>query len=125
MLKRKPKCCLKPSFLQNQTSVYLEHLYQKQTPAWNTYSRTRHQSGTLIAEPDTCLEQCLDSNNTCTNYSCGHPISVDSLLLFPVTIYLRLNFYHFLPDSCFLAPIYWMSQMYGACFPDNCCYENE
>ena len=38
-------------------------------------------SGTLIAEPDACLEHCLDSNNTYTNYSCGHPISVDPLPL--------------------------------------------
>ena len=43
MLKIKPKCCLK----------------QNQKPVWNTYSRTRHQSGTLIAEPDTCLEHWI------------------------------------------------------------------
>ena len=31
-----------------------------------------------MAEPDTCLEHCLDSNNTYTNYSCEIiPISVD------------------------------------------------
>ena len=55
------------------------------------------------AEPDTCLEHSLDSNNTYTNYSSGHPISVDPLPLFPppppVTIDFRLNSYHFLPDS--------------------------
>ena len=62
-------------------------------------SRTRHLSGTLIAESDTSLEHCLDSNNTYTNYSSGHPISVDPLPLHPpVTIHFRLNFYHFLPD---------------------------
>ena len=87
MLKIKPKCCLKPSFHQNQT------------PVWNTYSRTRHLSVTLIAESDTCLEHYMDSNNTYTNYSCGHPISVDPLHLpLPVTIHFRLNFDHFLPD---------------------------
>ena len=32
-----------------------------------------------MAEPDTCLEHCLDSNNTYTNYSCEIiPISVDT-----------------------------------------------
>ena len=39
---------------------------------WNTY---RHQSVTLIT--DTCLEHCPDFNNTYTNYSSGHSISVD------------------------------------------------
>ena len=63
MLKIKSKFCLK----------------QNQVPVWNTYSNTSHQSGTLIAEPDTCLEHCLDSNNTYTNYSSGHPISTDPL----------------------------------------------
>ena len=82
MLKIKPKCCLN----------------QNQTPVWNTYSRTRHQHETLIAEPDTCLEHCLDSNNIYTNYSSGHPISVDPLPLPPVTIDCCLNFDHFLPD---------------------------
>ena len=56
---------------------------QNQAPVWNTCSRTRHQSGTLITEPDTSLEHCLDSNNTYTNYSSGHPISVDLLPLSP------------------------------------------
>ena len=41
-----------------------------------------------MAEPDTCLEHCLDSNNTYTNYSSGHPISVDPLPLPRVTIHL-------------------------------------
>ena len=84
MLKIKPKCCLK----------------QNKTPARNTYSRTRHQSGTLLAEPDTCLEHYLDSNNTYTNYSSGQPISADALPLSPppVTIHFRLNFGHFLPE---------------------------
>ena len=45
MLKRKPKCCLKPSFSRTR------HL-----SAWSTYSRTRHLSGTLTAESDTSLE---------------------------------------------------------------------
>ena len=42
---------------------------QNQTPAWNTYSRTRHHmdSGTY-----------MDSNDTYANYSSGHLISVDS-----------------------------------------------
>ena len=35
-------------------------------------------SGTLIAEPYNCLEHCLDTNNTYTNYSCGYPISSPS-----------------------------------------------
>ena len=75
MLKIKPKWCLK----QNQTSV------------WNTYSRTRHQSGTLIAQPDTCLENCLDSNNTFTNYSSGHPfLWVTSHPPLPVIIHFHL-----------------------------------
>ena len=56
MLKRKPKCCLKHSFLQTKTPVSLEHLQKKQTPVWNTYNRTRHQSETLLAEQDTSLE---------------------------------------------------------------------
>ena len=34
-----------------------------------------------MLEPDTCLEHCLDSNNTYTNYSSGHPIYVDSRLV--------------------------------------------
>ena len=38
-------------------------------------------SGTLIAEPDTCMVHCLHSNNTYTNYSCGHLISVGPLPL--------------------------------------------
>ena len=75
--KKNPKRCLQPSFLQNQTPIGLEHLYQNQTPVYNTYSRARHQSGTLIAEPDTCL----DCNNTYTNFSSGHPISADPLPL--------------------------------------------
>ena len=41
-----------------------------------------------MAEPDTCLEHCLDSNNTYTNYSSVHPISVDPLPLPRVTIHL-------------------------------------
>ena len=46
-----------------------------------------------------CLEHCLDSNNTYTNYSSGHPISVDPLPLTPlVTTHFRMNFDHFLPD---------------------------
>ena len=47
------------------------------------------------AEPGTCLEHCLDSNNTYTNYSSGHPISVDLLPVLPppVTIDFRLIFY--------------------------------
>ena len=73
MLKRNPKFCLKPSFLKNQTLVYPEHL-----------SRTRHLSGTFIAKPDICLEHCLDANNTYTNYSCGHQISVDPLSFPPL-----------------------------------------
>ena len=109
MLKRKPKCCPKPSFLQNQTPVCLEHLQQNHTPVWNTYSRIRHQSGTLIAEPDTCLEHCLDSNNTYTNYCCGHPISVGPLPLpNPYCNHpLPSKFIPFftLPPP----PIYWMS----------------
>ena len=45
------------------------------------------------------LQHCLDSNNTYTSYSCGHPISVDTLPLPPlVTIHSRLNFHHFSPD---------------------------
>ena len=53
-------------------------------------------------EPDTCLEHCLDSNNTYTNYNSGHPISVDPLPLAPsVTIHFCLNFDHFLPDTPF------------------------
>ena len=65
-----------------------------------TLSRTRNQSGTFIAEPDTCLEHCLYSNNTYTNYSCGHPISVNLLPITSpsVTIHFRLNFDHCLPD---------------------------
>ena len=51
-----------------------------------------------MAEPGNCLEHFLDSNNTYTNYSFGHPISVDPLPLPPVTIPFRLNFCHFLPD---------------------------
>ena len=101
ILKRKPKCCPKPSFLQNQTPVCLEHLQQNQTPVWNTYSRTRHQSGTLIAEPDTCLVYCLDFNKIYNNYSSGYPISVDPLPSPPlplITIHFRLNFSYFLPD---------------------------
>ena len=76
----------------------LEHLQQNQIPVWNTYSRTRHLSGTLAAEPDTCLEYCLGSNNTYTNYSSGHPVSEDPLPLPPVTIHFRQNFDHFLPE---------------------------
>ena len=76
----------------------LEHLQQNQMPVWNTYSRTRHLSGTLAAEPDTCLEYCLGSNNTYTNYSSGHPVSEDPLPLPPVTIHFRQNFDHFLPE---------------------------
>ena len=79
MLKIKPKYCLKPSFLQNQTPACLKYLQQNQISVWNTYSRTRHQSGTLMAEPDTCLEHFLDPNNSYTNYCCRHPISVDPL----------------------------------------------
>ena len=43
---------------------------QNQTPVWNT----------LIAEQDIIwtLEHYMDSNNTYTNHSSGHPISVDS-----------------------------------------------
>ena len=83
MLKIKPKCCLK----------------QNQTPVWNTYSRTRNQSGTLLAEPDTCLEHCKESNNNYTNYSSGHPTSADPLPLPPYNLHFRLNFdYFFLPD---------------------------
>ena len=93
MLKIKPKFCLKPTFLQNQTPACPGTLN----------GRTRHLSGTLKADPDTCLEHCLDSNNTYTNYNCGHPIYVGPLPLPPVTILFRLNFDHFLPDPfCFL-----------------------
>ena len=99
--KIKLRCCLQLSFLQNQTPVCLEHLQQNQTPVWNTYSRTRHQSGTLIAEPDTCLVYCLDFNKIYNNYSSGYPISVDPLPSPPlplITIHFRLNFSYFLPD---------------------------
>ena len=71
-------------------------------------TRTRHLSGTLIAEPDTCLEHCLDSNNTYTNYSCGNPTSVDPLP--PVTIHFRPTFDLFIPlFPRPLSSIYWMS----------------
>ena len=60
-------------YAKNKTKM----LRQNQAPIRNTYSRTRHQSGTLIAEPDPCLEHSLDSNNTYTNYRSGHPISAD------------------------------------------------
>ena len=46
MLKIKPKFCLKPTFLQNQTPACPGTLN----------GRTRHLSGTLIAERDTSLE---------------------------------------------------------------------
>ena len=46
MLKIKPKFCLKPTFLQNQTPACPGTLN----------GRTRHLSGTLIAEPDISLE---------------------------------------------------------------------
>ena len=36
-----------------------------------------------MTEPDICLEHCLDSNNTHTNYSSKHPISADPLALPP------------------------------------------
>ena len=49
-------------------------------------------SETLKAELDTCLEHCLDSNNTYTNYSCGHPISVDTLPLPPCNHLLPSEF---------------------------------
>ena len=73
---------------------------QNQTPVRNTYSRTRNQSGTLLAEPDTCLEHCKDSNNNYTNYSSGHPISEDPLPLPPYNLHFRLNFDYFF----YLAP---------------------
>ena len=49
--------------------------------------------GIFIAEPHTCLEHCLDSNNLDIQFlwiSSPFP---------PVTIHFRLNFDHFLPDS--------------------------
>ena len=77
-----------------------------QTPVWNIYSRTRYQSGTLIAKPDTFLEHCLDSSKTYTNYSSRYPISVDPLPLPPpVTIHFHLMYDHFYLTP----PIYWMS----------------
>ena len=75
-----------------EQNTCLEQLQPNQAPVWKTYRRTRHQSGTLIAEPGTCLEHCMDSNNGYTNYSCGHPISVDPLRFPLVTIHFRLNF---------------------------------
>ena len=97
MLKRKPKCCLKCSFLQSQTPS-----------VWNTYSRIKHLSGTIIAEPDTSLEH-LQQNQTpiwttvWTLITLILIIAVDIQFLwipFPlVFIHFRLNFYHFLPDS--------------------------
>ena len=69
---------------ENQNAVYrLVSSRTRHLSVWNTYSRTRHLSATLIAEPDTCLEHCLDSNNTYTNYSSGHLISVNPLPLPP------------------------------------------
>ena len=50
-------------------------------------TRTRPLSGTLIAEPGTCLEQCLD-----TFWNPVDPLP-------PVTIHVCLKFDHFLPDS--------------------------
>ena len=67
---------------ENQNAVYsLISSRTRHLSVWNTYSRTRHQAGTLIAEPDTCLEHRLDSNNTYTSYGSEHPISVDPLPL--------------------------------------------
>ena len=59
MLKIKPKYCLKPSFLQNQTPACLKYLQQNQISVWNTYSRTRHQSGTLMDQSDVNVKQRL------------------------------------------------------------------
>ena len=77
--------CVELTWLETIHSWYPWKMLSKQNQAsiWNTCSRTRHQSGTLIAEPDTSLEHCLDSNNTYTSYSSGHPISIDPLPLSP------------------------------------------
>ena len=46
-----------------------------------------------MAEPDTCLEHCLDSNNTYTNYSSGHPIYVDLRLVLFFQLVVICNFF--------------------------------
>ena len=86
MLRRKPKCSLKPSFPQNQTLVCLKHLQQNETPVWNTYSRTRHLSGTVWTLITLTLIIAVDFQFLWIPSSspCKHPLPSEFLPFFTI-----------------------------------------